>query len=628
MILRPHIWLLILLLAKGLFTNAQLRIFVEGSQIDLSKASLSWRFEKHAVFNDSTLLNALRQNWQHFRHSNIQISDPINTFWVKVPLAVVGDLIPQTLFIDNPHLNLLKVWMRDKRGVIRSFPLTGDNLPFNTRLIPEAGFVYALPLGVSRGDTIIIAADKRASKLELPVHLSSREHHIVTQQRRMLGYGVFFGFIILLLMMNVWLLATTRARVYLWYAVYLLTILAYLSSDAGLLYQYIFPQRPGWNDLLRPFLFGASLFPLLLFFNELLDIRHASPAILRINRILLTVYLMLFGIALLMSSSGNLGIQSVWLKLAAILVPVFYLIILGETIYFIRQRIRFAFFMLYSFGSYTILVSIFLLAQRDLIVQNNFTLKAHYFALFLDAAVVASSLFWRFRHLSAEAGRLQLALLKQQARIFSETAEWQKTEMRRFSSLLHDSIGAHLGLLRFRADQMSLTEQARRDLSQRIGGLADEVRRMSHRFSPLILQEKGLKEALAEEVKLLHGETGINFQYEWLGDESRLPHSYEIIIYRMVQELLQNVFKHAAATEVILQLILDGRQLSVYVEDNGKGEGNQVASSAGIGLRSIRELTAFLGGQCQIRTSAGEGFSVSIELNIQDYADHNSGHRG
>jgi signal transduction histidine kinase len=96
----------------------------------------------------------------------------------------------------------------------------------------------------------------------------------------------------------------------------------------------------------------------------------------------------------------------------------------------------------------------------------------------------------------------------------------------------------------------------------------------------------------------------------------------------MVQELLQNVFKHAAPTEVILQVISDRGQLSVYVEDNGRGRDDQMAPSAGIGLRSIRELTAFLGGQCHIRTAAGEGFSVSIELNIQDYADHNSGHRG
>jgi signal transduction histidine kinase len=342
----------------------------------------------------------------------------------------------------------------------------------------------------------------------------------------------------------------------------------------------------------------------------------------------LTLYLALYALALLMSSSGGLIVQSWWLKAAAVLVPVFYLVILGETIYCVRRRVRFAWFMLLSFGSYSILVTVFLLAQRDLILQNTFTLKAHYIALLLDAVVVAFSLFWRFRHLSAEAGRLQRALLKQQARIFSETAEWQKTEMRRFSSLLHDSIGAHLGLLRLKADQMMLTESARREVSERIGTLADEVRRMSHRFSPLVLQEKGLQAALAEEVRFLQSETGIIFQYEWLGERLRLPHSYEIIIYQMLQELLQNVFKHAGASEVILQVISDGNQLSIYVEDNGRGASSQEGQTAGIGLRSIRELTEFLGGRCRIRTSGGEGFSVSIELNIQDYADHKGGDRG
>lgn len=609
--------------------SAQLRLYLEGIQQDLATSGVSYQFVDHNMFSDQMLWRVKRGPWQPLESSSTSLSDPFRTCWIKLPVpapAVVGQ--ERLLYIDNPHLNLLKVWILSADGSAMGFPLTGDNLPFDTRLTPESGFVYPLPLVMRPGDTIIIAADKRASKLELPVHISTRDHHIRRQQRRMLGYGVFFGFMILLLMMNAWLYTTTRARVYLWYGVYLLTILGYLASDAGVLYQYLFPNRPGWNDMLRPFLFGTSLFPLLLFFNELLEIRSAFPAIHRFNRWLLTLYLALYALALLMSSSGGLIVQSWWLKAAAVLVPVFYLIILGETLYCVSRRVRFAYFMLLSFGSYSILVSIFLLAQRDMIVQNTFTLKAHYIALLLDAGVVASSLFWRFRHLSAEAGRLQRALLKQQARIFSETAEWQKTEMRRFSSLLHDSIGAHLGLLRLKADQMTLTDQARRDLSQRIGGLADEVRRMSHRFSPLVLQEKGLKEALAEEVRFLRSETGIIFQYEWLGDHSRLPHSYEIIIYRMVQELLQNVFKHAGASEVILQVISDGRQLSMYVEDNGRGALVQDGQTAGIGLRSIRELTEFLGGRCRIRTSAGEGFSVSIELNIHDYADHKGGDRG
>lgn len=619
----------LLLFAGVLSAGAQLRLFCEGALQDASVAGISYRFVDHAVFSDSALHAELQKPWQLFSDPSMRITDPNRTFWMKIPLSgIAGCSAPELLNIDNPHINQVRVWIRSQRGSTIAFPLTGDNHPFGTRMLPWPTFVYPLTLVSNRVDTMIIAVDKRASKLEVPIHFSSRSRHIGLQQRRLLGYGVFFGFVILLLMMNAWLFVTTRARVYFWYGVYLLTILGYLASDAGVLYQYVFPNLPGWNDMLRPFLFGTSLFPLLLFFNELLEIRQSFPAIHRFNRNLLVAYLAIYSLALLMSSSGNLQVQAWWLKAAAVLVPVFYLIILGETIYCVRKRVRFAYFMLYSFGSYTILVSIFLLAQRDLIMQNSFTLKAHYIALLLDGAVVASSLFWRFRHLTAEAGRLQRALLEQQARIFSETADWQKTEMRRFSSLLHDSIGAHLGLLRLRADQMSLDEMARKELSLRIGSLADEVRRMSHRFSPLILQERGLREALADEARSLQSDTGIRFQYEWLGDVPGLPHSYEIIIYRMVQELLQNILKHAAASEVILQVISDGKQLSVYVEDNGRGSNARFEEAGGIGLRSIRELTEFLGGVCRIRTADGEGFSVSIELNIHEYADHKGGHRG
>ena len=93
--------------------------------------------------------------------------------------------------------------------------------------------------------------------------------------------------------------------------------------------------------------------------------------------------------------------------------------------------------------------------------------------------------------------------------------------------------------------------------------------------------------------------------------------STEIIIYRIVQELLNNILKHAAATEALVQLIREDDRLSIVVEDNGKGfDTALLKNNKGAGLTSIRSRVDYLKGQLDIHSEAGKGTLVNIEFNI------------
>jgi signal transduction histidine kinase len=81
----------------------------------------------------------------------------------------------------------------------------------------------------------------------------------------------------------------------------------------------------------------------------------------------------------------------------------------------------------------------------------------------------------------------------------------------------------------------------------------------------------------------------------------------------MVQELLQNVIKHADATEVMIQLIIEPQLISVLVEDNGKGF-DTAAMKDGLGFSQIRELATFVKGQFEVHSEINKGCSVSIEF--------------
>jgi signal transduction histidine kinase len=109
----------------------------------------------------------------------------------------------------------------------------------------------------------------------------------------------------------------------------------------------------------------------------------------------------------------------------------------------------------------------------------------------------------------------------------------------------------------------------------------------------------------------------ISVKYQSLGIETRLDKTTEIIVYRIVQELLNNILKHAGASEAFIQLIKENDRLNVVVEDNGKGfDTNLLDKNKGAGWTNIRSRIEYLKGELDVHSEAGKGTLVNIEFNI------------
>lgn len=145
-----------------------------------------------------------------------------------------------------------------------------------------------------------------------------------------------------------------------------------------------------------------------------------------------------------------------------------------------------------------------------------------------------------------------------------------------------------------------------------------ELRRVAHNMMPEMLTKFGLDEALKEYGNTINSAKLLVVKYQSFGMEARLDKSVEIIIYRIVQELLNNILKHAAATEAFVQIMREGNRLNVIVEDNGKGfDAALPENNMGAGLLSVRSRVDYLKGQLAIDAKPGKGTLVNIELNIQ-----------
>jgi two-component system, NarL family, sensor kinase len=109
----------------------------------------------------------------------------------------------------------------------------------------------------------------------------------------------------------------------------------------------------------------------------------------------------------------------------------------------------------------------------------------------------------------------------------------------------------------------------------------------------------------------------LHFKVQFHGLENRLDAANEIVVYRIIQELLNNVVKHAEATIVLVQIMRHENNLNITIEDNGKGF-DQTSSHNGDGLNNVRSRVDYLKGQLDIQSVPGKGTSVHIDLTIPD----------
>jgi signal transduction histidine kinase len=203
----------------------------------------------------------------------------------------------------------------------------------------------------------------------------------------------------------------------------------------------------------------------------------------------------------------------------------------------------------------------------------------------------------------------------------------REEERRRLRRDLHDGVGPRLAALMLELETASelLPDSPEASalmakLSKRAGEIVSDVRLSAHALRPPALDELGLVGALREGA-IKYGPAGLRVSIEDTGELSRLPAAVEVACYRITQEALANVVRHAGASLCSIRIRLDEEAgtLSVEVEDDGRGIRKD--DRAGVGMISMRERTEELGGWCIVEPVAGGGTLLRAVLPFQNGGD-------
>jgi signal transduction histidine kinase len=199
--------------------------------------------------------------------------------------------------------------------------------------------------------------------------------------------------------------------------------------------------------------------------------------------------------------------------------------------------------------------------------------------------------------------------------------EGQELERRRLARELHDETGQALTsiLLGLSALEEANDSEAFRTATQEVRDLVvatlQDVRRLAVELRPAALDDFGLAAALERLTENFAEQTGLAVELESGLGEERLPTDIETVLYRLVQEALTNVVKHAHAERVSIVLQRDKRAVTAVIEDDGRGLSDG-RGEEGLGLVGIRERVALVNGRFRIESSANAGTTLLVEVPV------------
>lgn len=264
--------------------------------------------------------------------------------------------------------------------------------------------------------------------------------------------------------------------------------------------------------------------------------------------------------------------------------------------------------------------------QQLTIARNNLVIERKDKSIFLWAAVTillisAISIFVLLYRSKQRLNAEKIRLLQKQTelQVLNALVEGEEKERLRLARELHDGVGGilsaskmHLSILQ-EGHSRDIAQNQMRNISSMLDHAAQEIRNIAHNLFPDILVKNELDVAISSYCERMKS-TELNIDYYCLGKMPRLNNRFKLLVYRAIQELVNNVMKHAHAKNVLVQVSCHDSLLTVVVEDDGNGISD--TGKNGIGLIDLREKVRNMNGQISIESAPGCGTTIQLEFDV------------
>ncbi|MEY3085842.1 MAG: hypothetical protein RL037_2041 [Bacteroidota bacterium] len=533
---------------------------------------------------------------------------------LQIPINPSAEI--RFLIIENPHVNKISFSLSSSSNFIEA----GDYYPFHVRKINNRFFVFEIrPLPIK--DTINLVFDKSGENLSFTIRLLNKSSFNAYEQKDNLAIGIVIGFYLLAVITSLLLLIQSKSVKILLFLLYIFFSLIWILNDAGILYQFLWPNSPTWHNSTRGFLSSLTIILFALYIRENRN-QIFNKNLIRLVVVVICALLIKFFITFFVAQ----GIFPEQLKyssshLNAIILLMLFTTIVCFILFEIRKH-RKDFFEMLAIITYCLFVISLVLKELGfpfLIIDNIHQLQALPF-FFVQLIFMSIHLFKVEEDIKREQ-RLAFITFKinQEREIDKRILEVEENEKKRIAQNIHDEIGGIFVSIKYKA--LTLKEKFKGVLSdielEKLIDLANlGVKKQYSIIDDLLFEindQTRFIDYLNEYISLVIPANEIKVDLKFISNENNWTTLQKTQIFKVLTELITNTLKHAKASSVSIE-IHDTDKICIRYSDDGIGfEENAV--QLGNGLPNIKRRINALNGEIKyLRVNDLTVFDISIPI--------------
>ena len=262
------------------------------------------------------------------------------------------------------------------------------------------------------------------------------------------------------------------------------------------------------------------------------------------------------------------------------------------------------------------------LLKQELKLNKSIKEKQIFYLLVTALALISVGIYYFFKQRQTLKNK-EIQTLKQNQEISNLEAliDGEEKERKRIAQELHDGLNGDLAAIKYRLSAIEDNELAKDDRErllksiEMIDSACAQVRGISHNLIPTSIRDFGLVETVNQYCAKINASYALKIDFQYFGNPAVLNKNKETVIFRIIQELINNISKHSKATAAMVQLNFHDDELFITVEDNGIGF-NSNSVQSGLGLKNINSRIQFLEANLEVNsTENGTSFHITVDLN-------------
>jgi signal transduction histidine kinase len=531
-------------------------------------------------------------------------------YWIHFSIDLSLPGLEYFLVLDNPHLDIVKLYRVFDQDSLKLLSSTGDRRPFRTRQVLNRSFVFDPGIEYSIHNEYLLMVQKPSASVSFPLELWIKRDFLESELESNLASGMYFGILLIIALFSLLSGARMFDKLFLSYGVYVTFMMLYAFTHLGFSFEFLYPQSAIANNYVRALMVFFILASASDFFRRFLNVGRFIPWLDRFYKLIIALGA---AIAILWSVSNAvfdlefryLGwyLNFNYALIIILITSLFYVLI--ATFNDQKGPVSIFWAALVAVG----LGGVFnVLIEYGVMTEKQFAINPFIAGSMIETVIFLFAMIYQVQKLYRNNREYVQQLQDQQKELVRAFVEGGENERKRVSADLHDTLGSNLAILKKKVVRKLDDPEIREDFDH----ICEEVREISNRMVPSDLQllgfQKSIENLVANYRKLQSFAIDLNMH-----DLPSLPPDMALQLYRVIQEALQNIEKHAQAAHVDIQVIGHESEVIITVDDDGQGFKLHDRTS-GDGFFNMKARVGSLGGELDISSSPGAGTHLVISV--------------